>query len=328
MSYILDALKRSEQERHQESVANLSTDMMILPSHQKQTQWWPYVLIAVLILNAGAYIYFNWSGNENAGIDSQIQTAEFFEPKNQSEILSEEISPPKTKTKSISETTRVSQIGNSGLTKLEQVSTNGNFRERSIPEHVMQARHLPMRYDLNDFQSESRVPDVDHSQAENGSGMSRVDHPERQVATTISASEDFSLEQGILIQPKSKRFDDVGSGSHISQLSSSPSGKKVDGHSSLSMVIQNSEAVEPFLDIPHLTELSLSFQRGIPDLIFNSHIYSGATSARRVMINNLYLRQEQGFLGMFLLEIGEFYIVLEKNDRQFKLPVLKDWQAP
>ena len=52
MSYILDALKRSEQERHQDKMPSFSAENMIIQTNQKKAHWWPFVLILVLILNA------------------------------------------------------------------------------------------------------------------------------------------------------------------------------------------------------------------------------------------------------------------------------------
>jgi general secretion pathway protein B len=46
------------------------------------------------------------------------------------------------------------------------------------------------------------------------------------------------------------------------------------------------------------------------------------------MINNVYLREGDGFSGLTLEEIGEFYVVLSYQGQDFKTPVLKDWQAP
>jgi len=65
----------------------------------------------------------------------------------------------------------------------------------------------------------------------------------------------------------------------------------------------------------------------VPNLLFNSHIYSESPSARRVMINNIYLREGQQFLGMEVVEIGEFNIVFKKDGVLFKLPAMRDWNG-
>ena len=90
---------------------------------------------------------------------------------------------------------------------------------------------------------------------------------------------------------------------------------------------QDTADANPFLSYPSLTELSVHFQKSIPSLIFNSHIYSDDPTARRVMINNIYLREGQRIEGMTIHAIGEFDILLEKNTELFTLPVLRDWQG-
>ena len=90
---------------------------------------------------------------------------------------------------------------------------------------------------------------------------------------------------------------------------------------------QKQANAEPFLAYPSLAELNVHFQKSIPSLIFNSHIYSDDPTARRVMINNVYLREGQKIEGMTLHAIGEFEILLEKDTELFTMPVLRDWQG-
>ncbi|WP_323750829.1 general secretion pathway protein GspB [Marinobacter sp.] len=80
--------------------------------------------------------------------------------------------------------------------------------------------------------------------------------------------------------------------------------------------------------VPHLVELPLSFQKSVPDLTFNSHIYSSDPSASRVMINNRYLRTGQS-LGQLLVEnITEDGVVLSKNGQRFRVGIVRDWVSP
>ncbi|MFV8571076.1 general secretion pathway protein GspB [Marinobacter sp. SBS5] len=80
--------------------------------------------------------------------------------------------------------------------------------------------------------------------------------------------------------------------------------------------------------VPHLVELPLSFQKSVPDLTFNSHIYSSDPTASRVMINNRYLRTGQS-LGQLLVEnITEDGVVLSKNGQRFRVGIVRDWVSP
>ncbi len=58
MSYILDALRKLEQNRqHEESLTFLAFQGQA-PGRRKRRRWWPYLLLVVLILNAGAILWW------------------------------------------------------------------------------------------------------------------------------------------------------------------------------------------------------------------------------------------------------------------------------
>ena len=59
MSYILDALKKSEQERGHGSAPNVQTlHSSSLNYHANKTQLWPYFLLAAIVINLAALFYF------------------------------------------------------------------------------------------------------------------------------------------------------------------------------------------------------------------------------------------------------------------------------
>lgn len=80
--------------------------------------------------------------------------------------------------------------------------------------------------------------------------------------------------------------------------------------------------------VPHLIELPLSFQKSVPDLTFNSHIYASDPQARRVMINGQYLKPGDSFDGITVDRITEDGVVLRKQGQQFRVGVLRDWVSP
>jgi general secretion pathway protein B len=79
---------------------------------------------------------------------------------------------------------------------------------------------------------------------------------------------------------------------------------------------------------PHLVELPLSFQKKVPDLIFNSHIYASEPSARRVMINDNYLRPGESFSGITVERITEEGVELSMDGRRFRVGVVRNWVSP
>ncbi|WP_303289491.1 general secretion pathway protein GspB [Marinobacter sp. SS5-14b] len=80
--------------------------------------------------------------------------------------------------------------------------------------------------------------------------------------------------------------------------------------------------------VPHLVELPLSFQKSVPDLTFNSHIYSSDPSASRVMINNRYLSAGQSFGQLTVERITQDGVVLSKNGQRFRVGIVRDWVSP
>ncbi len=80
--------------------------------------------------------------------------------------------------------------------------------------------------------------------------------------------------------------------------------------------------------VPHLVELPLSFQKSVPNLTFNSHIYSSDPSASRVMINDRYLRTGDRFAELTVERITEDGVVLSKNGQYFRVGTVRDWVSP
>jgi general secretion pathway protein B len=71
MSYILDALKKSEQERDRGSAPNVQTlHSSSLSYRPNKTQLWPYMLLAAVLLNLAALFYFML---EKPATDSVVQ---------------------------------------------------------------------------------------------------------------------------------------------------------------------------------------------------------------------------------------------------------------
>jgi general secretion pathway protein B len=80
--------------------------------------------------------------------------------------------------------------------------------------------------------------------------------------------------------------------------------------------------------VPHLVELPLSFQKSIPDLMFNSHIYSTDPYASRVMINGHYLSRGESFSGITIEDVTKDGVVLSKQGRTFRMGIVRDWMSP
>jgi len=285
MSYILDALKRSEQERHQDQLPSFSAENMILQTNHKRTHWWPYVLIAVLLLNALLFGFYSWNKDPDVVTQVNIHSSEkvqAIEGNSKRHPISQRMAPP------------------------DNVLNKPKFIQPLIHRQAGSIATAPL--------SKATTQDVDGREDDYLFG------------TTV--------DEGLLIQPKSKvssQFHDVIKTKVLIEAR---------GEAKPAYVIKpppvpqaKTEVQDPietvqvdyFADIPLLSTLDIGFQRSIPELTFNSHIYSEQAGARRVMINNFYLREGQSFNGLDLIEIGEVYIKVSKDGTLFKLPVLRDW---
>ena len=58
MSYILDALKKSEEERKRGTVPDLLAVQDTRVQEQEKRHWWPYLLLVALALNAGIFLWW------------------------------------------------------------------------------------------------------------------------------------------------------------------------------------------------------------------------------------------------------------------------------
>lgn len=80
--------------------------------------------------------------------------------------------------------------------------------------------------------------------------------------------------------------------------------------------------------VPHLVELPMSFQRKVPDLVFNSHVYSSQPGARSVMINSRHLRVGDSFGPLRVERITEEGVELSMDGQRFRVGVVRDWSGP
>ena len=80
--------------------------------------------------------------------------------------------------------------------------------------------------------------------------------------------------------------------------------------------------------VPHLVEMPMSFQRRIPTLIFSSHVYASDPAARRVMINDNYLRPGERFAGILVEQITVDGVVLSLDGQRFRVGVVRNWISP
>ncbi|MDL0429662.1 general secretion pathway protein GspB [Marinobacter sp. TBZ242] len=251
MSYILDALRKSETERRQGRVPDLGQQVQMIHKPRKETS--PVlVLVAIgLVLNAAILVWVFWPGTTVRGTQEPVG-------------LSEEIAAP--------------------VAGVEPV----------VPEQALES------------------PPETTSPESNDTLANAIEIPvPRLSGTPVDEGANPVAESGI---PDERERPTV-----IVPTPREPSAVNP------SQAADNDAAAER---TPHLVELPLSFQKRVPDLIFNSHIYGSEPSSRRVMINDNYLRHGESFSGITVERITEEGVELSMDGRRFRVGVVRNWVSP
>lgn len=146
MSYILDALKKSEQERGQGDIPNVQTvhSSSLNYGNNKKT-YWPYILITAVLLNLLAISYFIFDKEKDMDINSQPA----------SELASESAAPTFKET--------LKQIGEEDFKKEEKPTVKPI--QKKLPKTINSNTSLLSitdYYDLPDS-TKNRLPDINVS---------------------------------------------------------------------------------------------------------------------------------------------------------------------
>lgn len=302
MSYILEALKKSEEERHQGQVPNLGSGSTLIYNRHSKTTIWPWLIAALLLLNFSAIAFwlFNNQEEDTTFVEGGIVESQTTTPSRQ---LS---------TQTATESAEQIRVRESQLATTYESLPDNNALISRVERTVVA---VPFSEQKNDHIS-ADMQDVELSKADDGD---------------VSAPTDIDVEsrEPLLITPKSGARKYTGPGyedNHRSMQAASASEpvQERQSESRETAAATNSSAIV----IPHLSDMPEGFQKRIPDMAFNSHIYTNAPDFRRVMINNIYLREKQSFSGLVVEQITEQGIVLSLDGKSFRMGVLRDWHSP
>ena len=262
MSYILDALRKSETERHQGKVPDLGRQLQMI--HLPAKRRWPLqaLLVVGLLLNAGVLAYIFWPtqvvfglyGNESAPSADAI----------------------------LVEDTEVTQTSASQQSTVAELSS-------TAPAAVQTAQSTAAGDTLTAIVSPPPAPVI----------AAPVYLPPMVIVPSLYNNSGTTNRAA---------WDQIGP--LASSGAEEPAGSAKGGR------------------IPHLVELPLSFQRSVPDLTVNSHIFASVPQARRVMINNQNLRPGDSVQGLRVEQITEDGVVLSKQGQRFRLGIVRDWVSP
>lgn len=264
MSYILDALRKSENERHQGKVPDLGRQLQMI--HRPAARRWPLLalLVAGLLLNAGLLAYIFWPAQFVFGLagDEPVASADVLPAVNSAVALTDaaDAKPP-----------TAAEAATALITAPPMLPVT--------PSPVYQPPTVIVPSGYN--------PDA---ASYSGSGSWNQASP---LASAAAGA------------PGNRANNGGGNGGDNGRDSGRERSR-----------------------IPHLVELPLSFQRSVPDLTVNSHIFASLPQARRVMINNHNLRPGDSMQGLRVEQITEDGVVLSKHGQSFRLGIVRDWVSP
>ncbi len=330
MSYILDALKKSEEERHQGQVPNLGSGSTLIYKQNTKPVVWPWFIAALLLLNIGVVAY--WMLSQPETVSPEYAETGITELSTHEETLSP-VSPT---------TTAAALVSESGVKQASVSIPASKAINAALPNMTSSNVTSPNVRQLNKTVSESTI----EIPAEYSNGLSHEVKKIDEVNTVQEVSIVEELPQ--IIRPKS------GARAYVEPVSNRNSvDAGYDNNAALTrygayvpssgeLLITPEKSINTPYDVDvtpareesytssvlHISDMPVSFQRNIPKMSFNSHIFSDSPEYRRVMINDLYLRERESFSGMVIEEITEEGVVLSFNGESFKVSVLRNWQPP
>jgi len=296
MSYILEALRKSESERHQGEVPNLGASPMLIHAGRRERPVWPYWLAGALILNAavvGAWLL----GSRSASTGSSVTNA--------TSIPNPAVSEP--------------------VASTSAVTAPQALAEEMYPAPVTAIAPPPVTQQM--YALPGAIPGLaTPTQQATGASRNIPGYPTAQPRASAEANWEVVTpsRQGaepLLITPNSAR-QSLAYDPELGYMDdTAPVSLTASSMTSLSQV----PADTPAIDVPRIDELPRSFQARVPALTFNSHIYSSDPSARRVMVNNVYLREGQPFKGMVVQEITDEGAIFVMDGVMFEVSSVRGW---
>ena len=144
MSYILDALKKSEQERGHGNIPSVQTIHTSSLNYSKKKAYWPYILIIAVLLNLLAIVYFYLNNNS-----SKLEPAQASSAGNPPAIEKKVKNPAARITEAVEIEPQTKSSG------MEKAVSNDNEQAAAIEEPIAEEMETSMQQD----ESEQAITD-------------------------------------------------------------------------------------------------------------------------------------------------------------------------
>ncbi|WP_031434144.1 general secretion pathway protein GspB [Methylomarinum vadi] len=282
MSYILNALRKSERERQKNQEQNLTTHLQ--DDNPGKSAVHAYWLILLIVLNAAlfAYVLIRYDGGET----------------------SLTVPAPAKKQPALITTT-----------KLPEPSAEQTLPGKSAePLAVVQAAPAAETIAGLIENKKPQVTDATPTKAQNKTGVKQMPaaeqavSPDSQVVRVERDETDHLI--GKVVEASLK---------HEAKPSVAPENASESGKPIVESEI-NDKSGKAENDTPWLEELPSSFRRNVPAIDINVYVYSEQAENRFIMVSmHKYLTGQEISAGMLLKDIQQDGIVVEYRGRQFKI---------
>ncbi|UZE97820.1 general secretion pathway protein GspB [Alkalimarinus alittae] len=325
MSYILDALKKSEEERHQGQLPNLGSNSTLIHMPKSKSSLWLWVIGALLVLNV-CFVGF-WVLTEKPVAKTPVEdsvSADVVGAIDHSDELDSTNSATNTsiESKTVANVNSNAVVIASNVQPLVHGSVSGVPHQQALTEQEMQPEPFRVQQQPSVVYTAVESPEV----ITPSSGYQRYRTEQER-----GVPQERVQEAPTIITPKGKSRPYTGPAYTAVVDETADENTAVNRHANAGQDTGGYTDKRPIVDlssVPRVSEKPHEFQIKIPDMAFNSHIYTDTPSARRVMINNIYLREGQTFSGMKVEKIIEDGIILSIDGDPFKMGVLRDWYSP
>ncbi|TVP53705.1 MAG: hypothetical protein EA349_13295 [Halomonadaceae bacterium] len=257
MSYILDALRKSEQERNQSRVVDQPGSAPMMYRRQGRRQW-PLWLLPLLLLNLAVLGYLFWhNGYNGTGVET----------------------------------------GSGDINPVTQQPVDQRLLEQTRSLEEIANRPASAEREAEPF----RVPEP-------------LFNPQL-------------IDQGVAAETPDAHFEQ-GFRTGQTLPGSVPEASPEAPRSAASRATRPRDDPVAREGVPLLIDKPEAFRRRVPDLVFNSHVYSTSPGSRRVIINQQYLAEGDRVGPLRLLEITPGGVILSLDNTPFAVAVVHNWVQP
>jgi general secretion pathway protein B len=299
VSYILDALKKSEQERSRGTIPDIKAIHRPAAVAPRKSSQWPYVLLVVLLLNAAGLGF--WIYQQQNSPSLMVDQGEGNQHSELKDPAAGVLASPQASFDS---------PGN-------ETQPMGSFQEKQKEQNaqLLEQRLAALQNDAGNSPTPKSKADSETEKSKSSSQPSSQDSRKLTSAdkkpNVIFSDEPLSVSNTEL--KNAETADDLTVMSDVQLVPEADT-------STVEIVTEK---------IYEIAELPDTIKRELPGISFAGHVYSSTQSQRSVMLNGKKMREGQEVTkGLLLEEITIDGVILRSQGYRFKLGALQDWSFP